>query len=251
MARGWPIGSEAGFSMRLKSSLKSSSILLLVFLLCTGAGTVDENLLHNGELQEGTLNDPTHWRAESLRHDSKTFSWSHPPGAPGELQITSGKDVMARWSQTVNLAPGWYRLSGELRTENVDREQGNAQIGVFAGGVIWGLPIKPHSSDWNSGVLYFKIGTPRELPIVCLLVASRGTAHFRRILLTRTSAPPREADQVDLEAKLARFERFTRRTIPQHFQQPTGSRWTVPATILMLVAITLAGWFGFKRSQTD
>jgi len=227
-------------------------MLLLVFLLCTGAGTADKNLLHNGDLREGTLDSPARWRAESLRHDSKTFSWSRAPGAPGELQIISGRDVMARWSQTVNLAPGWYRLSGQLRTENIDPERGNAQIGVYAGGVIWSLPIKvTRSPDWNSGVLYFKIGTPRELPIVCVLVASRGTAHFRSILLTTTSAPPREADQVDLEAKLARFEQFTRRTIPQHFQQPTGSRWTVPATILMLLAITLSGWFGFKRGQPD
>ena len=252
MAQGWPIGSEPGFSVKLKSSVKSSSILLLVLLLCTGAGTVDENLLHNGELREGTLNDPADWRAESLRHDSKTFSWSRPPGAPGELQITAGKDVMARWSQTVSLAPGWYRLSGQLRTENIDPEQGNAQIGVYAGGVIWGLPTKGTGfSDWNSGVMYFKVGTPRELPIVCLLVASRGSAHFRRIVLTRTPAPPREADQIDLEAKLARFEQFARRTVPQRFQQPTGSRWTVPATILTLVAITFAGWLGFKRGQTD
>ena len=225
---------------------------MLVLLLCTGAGTVDDNLLLNGDLREGTLNSPADWRAESLRHDPKTFSWSQSSGAPGELQITSGKDVMARWSQTVNLAPGWYRLSGELRTESIEPGQGNAQIGVFAGGVLWSLPIKmTRSADWNSGVLYFKIATPREVPIVCLLVAPRGTAHFRRILLTRTPAPPREADQIDLEAKLARFERFTRRTIPQVFQPPTGSRWTVPATILMLVAITLLGWFGFKRGETD
>jgi hypothetical protein len=236
--------------VKLKSLVRSSSILMLLLLLCTGAGTAEENLLHNGDLREGTLNDPADWRAESLRHDPKTFSWSQPPGAPGELQITSGKDVMARWSQTVNLAPGWYRLSGELRTENID--QGNAQIGVFAGGAIWSLPIKmTRSPDWNSGILYFKIGIPREVPIVCLLVAPRGTAHFRRLLLTTTSAPPREADQVDLETKLARFEQFTRRTVPQGFKPPTGSRWTVPATILMLVAITLLGWFGFKRGETD
>jgi hypothetical protein len=252
MAQDWQIGSEPGFSVKLKSLVRSSSILMLLLLLCTGAGTAEENLLHNGDLREGTLNDPADWRAESLRHDPKTFSWSQPPGAPGELQITSGKDVMARWSQTVNLTPGWYRLSGELRTENIEPEQGNAQIGVFAGGVIWSLPIKiTRSPDWNSGVLYFKIGTPREVPIVCLLVAPRGTAHFRRILLTRTSAPPREADQVDLEAKLARFEQFTRRTVPQGFKPPTGSRWTVPATILTLVAVTLLGWFGFKRGETD
>lgn len=238
--------------MKLKSSLKSSSILLLVLLFGTGAGTVDENLLHNGELREGTLNGPAHWRTESLRHDSKTFSWSRPAGVPGELQISSGKDSMARWSQTVNLAPGWYRLSGELRTENIDPEQGNAQIGVYASGIIWGLPIKmTRSSDWKKGVFYFKIGTPRELPIVCLLVASRGTAHFRSIVLTRTSTPPREADQIDLEAKFARLEQFRRRTLPQSFQQPTGSPWTVPAAILILVAITLSGWLGFKRGQTD
>ena len=223
MAQASQIGSEPGFSVKLKSSVKSSCILMLLLLLCTGsrAGTVDENLLHNGDLREGTLNDPADWRAESLRHDPKTFSWSQSPGAPGEL-----------------------------RTENID--QGNAQIGVFAGGAIWSLPIKmTRSPDWNSGILYFKIGTPREVPIVCLLVAPRGTAHFRRLLLTRTSAPPREADQVDLETKLARFEQFTRRTVPQGFKPPTGSRWTVPATILTLVAITLLGWFGFKRGETD
>jgi len=232
--------------------VKSSSLLLVALLVCSGAGTADENLLHNGELREGTPNSPAYWQAESLRHDSKTFSWCRPPGAPSELQITTAKADMARWSQTVNLAPGWYRLSGELRTENIDRKQGNVLIGVYAGGSTWGLPIKvTSSSDWNSGVLYFKIGTRRELQIVCLLAASAGTVHFRRILLTKTSAPPREADQVDLEAVFAQREQRARRTFPKPFQRPTGNPWTVPATILVLAAITLSGWLGFKRDQTD
>ena len=253
MAQGWPIGSEPGdFSVKLRSSVTSSSILLVALLLCTGAGTADENLLHNGELREGTLNSPAYWRAESLRHDSKTFSWSRPPGAPSELQITKAKADMARWSQTVNLAPGWYRLYGELRTEKIDPEQGNALIGVYASGSTWSLPIKvTSSSDWNSGVLYFKIGTPGELQIVCVLAASPGTVRFRRILLTKASAPPREADQVDLEAMFAQREKRARRTIPKPFQRPIGSPWTVAATILVLAAITLSGWLGFKRDQTD
>jgi len=238
----------------VKSSVKSksSSILLVALLLCTRAGAADENLLRNGELREGTLNSPVYWRAQSLRHDSKTFSWSHPPGALSELQITGSKADMARWSQTVNLAPGWYRLSGELRTEKTDPAQGNALIGVYLSGRTWGVPIKvTSSSDWNSGVLYFKIGAPRELQIVCLLANSPGTARFRRILLTTTSAPPGDAEQVNLETTLAQREQRARWTIPQPFKRPTGSPWTVPATILVLAAITFSGWLGFKRDQTD
>lgn len=252
MAQGWPIGSESGgFSVKLKSSVKSSSILLVALLLCTGAGTADENLLHNGELREGTLDSPAYWRPESLRHDSKTFSWFHPPGAPGELQITRAEADMARWSQTENLAPGWYRLSGELRTEKID-PAGDVLIGVYASGSTWSLPIKvTSSSDWNSGVLYFKIGVAREIQIVCLLAASPGTVHFRRILLTKASAPPREADQIDLEAMFAQREKRARPTIPKPFQRPMGSPWTVPATVLVLAAIALSGWLGFKRDQTD
>ena len=78
-----------------------------------------------------------------------------------------------------------------------------------------------------------------------------GTVHFRRILLTKTSAPPREADQVDLEAVFAQREQRARRAIPKPFQRPIGSPWTVAATILVLAAITLSGWLGFKRDQTD
>ncbi len=238
--------------MKFKYSVKSSSLLLVALLLCTGAGTADENLLHNGDLREGTLDRPAYWRAESLRHDSKTFLWSHPPVSPSELQITGAKADMARWSQTVNLAPGWYRLSGELRTENVNPEQGNTMIGVDASGKTWGLPIKvTSSSDWNSGALYFKIGTLGELQIVCVLDASPGTVHFRRILLTKASAPPREADQLDLEAIFAEREQRERRAIPRPFARPSGSPWTMLSTILVLAAITLLGWLGFKRNQTD
>jgi len=260
MAQGWPIGTEpGGISVKLKSYVKGSSILLAALLLCTGAGRADENLLRNGELREGTPNSPAYWRADSLRHDSKTFAWSHLPGARAELQIARAEADMAFWSQTVDLVPGWYRLSGQLRTENVD-PRGNVMIGVYAGGSAVGLPIKlSSSSDWNSGVLYFKIGIPRELRIVCMLGASPGTVHFRRILLAKASAPPREAAQVDLEAILAQRERLAtqvtrqaaRRRVPHPFRRPASNLWTVPATILVLAAITLAGWLGFKRDQTD
>jgi hypothetical protein len=245
MAQGWPIGSEpGGFSVKLKSSLKSSSILLVALLLCTGAGTADENLLRNGELREGTLNSPAYWRAQSLRHDSKTFAWSHPQDAPGELQITRANADMAVWSQTVDLAPGWYRLSGELHAENID-PHGDVLIGISAGGDTLSLPIKvTSSSDWISGVLYFKIGIPREVQIRCMMGVSPGTVRFRRILLTKASAPPREAAQIDIEAITVQGDQIAWEDRP-----PRGNPWTVPATILLLAAITLLGWLGFKRNQ--
>ncbi len=241
--------------MKPRSCVKSSIILLVALLFCTGAGTADENLLRNGDLLEGTLNTPAYWRADSLRHDSKTLVWSRPPGAPAELQITGAEADMASWNQTVNLAPGWYRLAGELRTEKID-PHGDVLMGVYASGSTCGLPIKvTSSSDWNSGVLYFKIGKPREVRIVCMVGASPGTVHFRRIVLTRASAPPREAAQIDFEALLAQRAQLARppaaSAVPRPYQRPASNPWTVPATILVLAAITLSGWWGYKRDQTD
>jgi len=232
--------------MKLKSSMKSSSFLLMVLLLCAGVGTADENLLHNGELHQGALNSPAYWRTDSLRHDPMTFVWSHPPDAPSELQISGAGADMALWSQTIDLAPAWYRLSGELRTENID-PHGNVLIGVYASGGTLGLPIKvAKSSDWNSGVLYFKIGIPREVRILCMVGVSPGIVRFRRILLTKASLPPRDAAQIDLESLLVRRDQLALADRP-----PSGNLWTVPATILVLVSIALSGWLGFKRDQTD
>ncbi len=234
--------------MDLKSVSKPLGVIVAVLLLMSvGLSRADDNLLFNGDLTQGSLNDPLDWRTDSLRHDPKAFSWIHPPGAPGELQIKGIPSDFAQWSQKLRVTPGWYRLSGELRTEAVQPGHGSVSIGITVNGTTLTLPIEGQSfTHWTVGALYFRVGAPLEIQVVCLMAGSSGTARFRRLRLVATAAPTSDANQVDLEAMLAQRARLARSSPPHPFAYPHGSPWTVPAAIGALVAITLCGWMGFK-----
>src|SRR5579871_3851692 len=97
------------------------SFTTFAFLLTLSLGRVHlalsaTNLLLNPNLDAGT-SMPDHWRP-SLRGQCESFQWFHSKGAPGELRIEAATGDRAAWTQRVNLYPGWYYLSAELKTED-------------------------------------------------------------------------------------------------------------------------------------
>jgi len=236
-----------------RSTVRRLVLVLAASLLMTvRLGAADDNLLLNGELVQGTLNTPDHWRTDSLRHNSKAFSWIHPPDMSGELRINGSASDFERWSQKLRLAPGWYRLSGELRAEAIQSGQGSVSIGVSFGETTLTLPIEVGSSmSWIDGSLYFKVGTPIEIQVVCMLAGSSGEAYFRHLRLVATTAPPPNANQADLEAIRARLTSRSRHSRSKPFARPRGKPWTVLAAIAALIAATISGWLGFKSDQFD
>jgi hypothetical protein len=226
--------------------------LVALLLVSASSGVADDNLLRNGEFTQGTLNSPADWRAESLRRNPETFSWNHSPTAPGELQINSTAADFAQWSQKLRLGPGWYRLSGELRTDAVGPGQGNITIGIGVSGATVGVPTERRGlAPWSAGSLYFKVGAPLEIRVICLSAGSSGVAHFRQLRLVATQPPPPGVSQVNLEDMLRQREHRARETGTKPFAHPRGRRWTVPVAMGVLITITLCGWLGFKRDQPD
>jgi hypothetical protein len=168
------------------------------------------------------------------------------------LQINGSVTDFARWSQAVELAPGWYRLSGEVRAEGVDFQRDSAVIGAYVNGRTFVLPLGAGTAGtgWSAGELYFEVGeAEQKLEIVCVLATSPGKAFFRRIRLTRETQPPPTARRVDLDTVFKKLAERGRRAIPAPFVRPTGYLWSMPLTMALSATLALSGWLTFRRRE--
>jgi hypothetical protein len=217
------------------------------------AGLCDESLIANGELTQGSGSMPDHWRPESMRNlsyaeDAATFQWSHDPGS-AEMWLFDKAPNRTSWGQTLTLAPGWYFLHGEMRTEPAALHYGSALIGVHLETGTIGLAWSDSpTQDWYKGGLYFSVGArARTVEIVCVLVG-KGRAFFRHLGLSRLSAPPppNVGQVVDLDSlpeppsRPLRFPDPTAQTKP--FGAPTGRPWSIFALMLVLSVVAFSGW---------
>lgn len=206
------------------------------------------NLLHNGDLREGSAERPAGWVAANLfpQRADDILVWVHPADGVAELQITSNGGDTAEWSQTLSLTPGWYHLSGELMTEGIERRSLPPVLGIRVRGHAYGW-TPADTSTWQQGDFYFKTGSPQTEVTVACQFGPPGTAHFRHLRLTKEyGAPPTEARQVDLEKEVKKVARLDRRyskpKLRRPYGPPVGSRWTIFALVLGLVAISVCGW---------
>ena len=223
-------------------------ILLLTVAWGVGLANAQENLLRNGELEEGVADKPADWIAANLfpQHADETLVWTHPRGLPAELRITSTGGDTAEWSQTLDLAPGWYHLSGDLMTEGIGRRSLPPVLGIRVRGHAYGW-TPADTSMWQHGDFYFRTARPSTEVTVACQFGPPGTAHFRHLQLTKESnAPATDARQVDLEkegAKVARLDRrFSKPKLRKPYETPIGSRWTIFALMFVLSAISTWGW---------
>ncbi len=254
---------------------------LLWMLFCaTPAEFLDHNFLSNGDFSQGAGNTPSHWSTATLvsSASSTTFSRIRESGAAGELVISSIKRDTARRTQIVVLEPGWYRLTGEARTEGFDlRTRTTALIGISDPWQVYRWsPGKPGTSEWGAGRLYVQLVTTSRVEVVCLLSGSGGSVSLRHFRVTRVAGEPSaSAQKVELDslsavttsnrkemllknyslgmehAKQQQELRRARRQIEErcrknwhfvHFVPATGSYWTIVLTMLLLVAIPIFGW---------
>jgi hypothetical protein len=230
-------------------------VLLLLSALSLGNASAEENLLRNGDLKEGVAERPAVWVAANLfpQRAEQTLVWKHPVNGLAELQITSNGGDTAEWSQTLSLTPGWYHLSGELMTERIERRSLPPVMGIRVRGHAYGW-TPADTSTWQQGDFYFRTGAPQADVTVACQFGPPGTAHFRRLRLTReSSAPPAEARQVDLEkegTKVARLDRrFSKPKSRIRYDPPVGSRWTIFALMFALVAISWWGWIALGENS--
>jgi hypothetical protein len=96
-----------------------------------------KNLLLNGDFAKGSEDQPDSWRTEAWINNPDSFQahWHSNTGKPNELEVDALKANDARWMQQLTVAPGWYQLSVDVRTEDVGTKESGATVSVMEDGI--------------------------------------------------------------------------------------------------------------------
>jgi hypothetical protein len=224
-------------------------VLIALLAANAGANQSPRNLIINGTLTAGDDFMPDGWRP-SMDVDCGAFKWFHPPGAPSELRIFAGsKPYIGSWRQRIELAPGWYELSGEVRAEDAAPESQGAILGVRAGAVAGAAFGR--SANWENLQLYFELDSRGPVDIECRLSTSPGNqakAFFRDLRLVKVEgAPAGNAIQIDLGQ--IRAQQFAVDSEPRG--EPGPARWKSLAQVVGLVLGAWLFWILLKPRQTE
>jgi len=215
-----------------------SLLLLLMILTPLTAAAAEKNLLHNGDFSVGSGDSVDGWRTDAwiLSPGTTDYRWIPPAKRkPGELEVYSHRDNDARWLQSLNLGPGWYRMSVEARTHAVLPFFTGASISVMEDGIM-SADLKG-DTDWRPLTLYLKIGRYGADVDIALRVGgymnlTRGEAFFRHAQVVKVAAPPAGAEHVFDLTEIRRKEATG----------PIGHPWTLAAAYLGLLLLAVAGW---------
>ena len=196
-----------------------------------------QNLLANGDMSKGSEDQPDNWRIEAWinKPDAFVTHWHAPGKDPGELEVNNLQANDGRWMQPLSLAPGWYQLSVDIRTENVGTKEDGASISVMEDGIM--SPEVKGTSGWQHESLYLNVGGHGADVDVALRIGgfaslNTGRAFFRNARLEKIDAPPpNAAPTFDLMAIRKAGEPV-----------PIGAFWSMVLTFAMLAAITVVGW---------
>jgi len=218
--------------------IASAAFVFLTMLAFAPRVRAANELLSNAELSKGSENQPDDWQTQAWVNepDAVTFNWTHPPnGGPGEAEVNAVKPNDARWWQQLELKPGWYYISAEIRTENVGAQNSGATISVMEDGIM--SPEVKGNSNWTKVGMYMRVGPKGADVQVALRVGgfgslNTGRAFFRNASVTSIAAPPPNAQPTyDLEK------------IRQAAQPvPIGKLYSLVLTYLLLFAIAYGGW---------
>lgn len=186
-------------------------LLLFLFSICRPALAAEQrNFLTNPDFLLGHDNIPDAWRQQPGGATSK-FDWLHSERSPAQLlvsgdQAASGQlKIVQYWSQNVNLEPGWYYLSTQVRTEN-DTTGAGAMLMVCGeppssdqtghpSNPLCGRTASLHAPHWKELGVYVRVDEPRQTFDVRLGVGPHGgttKAYFRSAKLTVSGSPPVE-----------------------------------------------------------
>lgn len=187
-------------------ALLLSLLLVIVVRLPTGQPTVlaaTNNLLTNGDFETGAYapdGAPTRWSKVQYSPGRAEFLWdnSQAHGGSKSVKISATQLDDARWQQMVTVQPNaYYELSGWLRTENVQGENGGggAQLSVETNNApfLARTPKQRGTSDWHYVRTLFASGLATQVTIGARLGdyadGSTGTAWFDDLALRQLTAP--------------------------------------------------------------
>ncbi|MGA7871944.1 MAG: hypothetical protein WCA22_13740 [Candidatus Binatus sp.] len=226
-------------------SRRHASLLCAVFLCAIlaaastpcRAAAEQKNLLLNGDFAKGSEDQPDSWRTEAWINNPEAFQthWHSYTDKPCELEVDNLQANDGRWMQPLTLAPGWYQLSVDLRTENVGAKESGASISVMEDGI---MSADIHgTTDWQRVTLYLKVGGHGADIDVALRVGgfgslNTGKAFFRNASLVKIDAPPPSATPTyDLMA-----------IRQQGAPKPIGSPISLVFTFAALAGTAWVGW---------
>jgi len=195
-----------------------------------------DNLLLNGDFAKGSEDQPDLWRTEAWINNPDAFRahW-HSYSDNSELEVDNLQANDGRWMQSLTLAPGWYQLSVDVRTEDVGAKETGATISVMEDGIM--SPDVRGTTDWQRVALYLKVGGHGADIDVALRVGgfgslNTGRAFFKNATLLQIAAPPPGATPTfDLLA-----------TRQQAAPVPIGSPISLALTFAALAGFAWAGW---------
>lgn len=224
-----------------RSALPLLTILLCAILAVAPAASLADNapknLLLNGDFAKGSEDQPDSWRTEAWINQPDSFQahWHQYTDKPSELEVDALKANDARWMQPLTVPPGWYKLSVDIRTENVGAKESGATISVMEDGIM--SPEVKGTSDWQHEVLYLKVGGHGADIDVALRVGgfgslNSGKAFFKNASLISIDAPPPDATPTyDLMAIRKQGEPV-----------PIGSPISLALTFAALAGLAWVGW---------
>ena len=218
---------------------------ILVVVPALSARATAANLILNGDLAKGSEQQPDDWRTEAWVNEPAAFAytWIHPQNeVPGQLEVNAIKPNDARWMQSLTLAPGWYHLSAEVRTENVGTKETGATISIMEDGAM--SPDIRGTTGWQTVGLYLQVGGSGADVEVALRVGGYGSlnsgrAFFRDVHAEKITSPPPGATPVyDLTA-------IRKASQPQ----PVGHPVTLWASFVVLALVAYYGWRLFGSEE--
>jgi len=219
---------------------------ILMIAMALSARATEAKLVLNGDLAKGSEQQPDDWRTEAWVNEPAAFAytWIHPQNeVPGQLEVNAIKPNDARWMQSLTLAPGWYHLSAEVRTENVGTKETGATISIMEDGAM--SPDIRGTTGWQTVGLYLHVGGSGADVEVALRVGGYGSlnsgrAFFRNVHAEKITSPPPGATPVyDLTA-------IRKASQPE----PVGHPATLWATFVALALVAYYGWRLFGSEET-
>jgi hypothetical protein len=226
--------------------LMACAAAILLIAIALSARATETNLILNGTLAKGSEQQPDDWRTEAWVNEPAAFAytWIHPQNeVPGQLEVNAIKPNDARWMQSLTLAPGWYRFSAEVRTENVGTKETGATISIMEDGAM--SPDIRGTTGWQTVGLYLQVGGSGADVEVALRVGGYGSlnsgrAFFRNLHADKLTSPPQGATPV--------FDLTAIRKASQ--PQPVGHPLTLWATFVVLALVGYYGWRLFGSEET-
>lgn len=177
--------------------------MLLAGLLLAGGTQAAENLIRNGSFESADGERPRGWRVEtwSGQGRSEYAQIAHSGQRSVMLGSSDGADIA--WTTSVRIEPfGRYRLSGWIKTENVQPGSGRGALLNLHNLQGIATPAVSGTTDWKQVQVEFDVDDLDTLQVNCLLGGwgrSTGQAWFDDLELVRLAdrQPPEPRISID------------------------------------------------------